>query len=77
MIRNITECKKNALNSSVERCCINTKSSNKTEWKNREDIPFYSKFLKNLYSHTHTHTHTHTHSLDNKNVMKNSESSSE
>ena len=22
---------------------VNIKSSNKTEWKNREDIPFYSK----------------------------------
>ena len=43
MIRNVTKCKRNALNFSVERYCINIKSSNKTEWKNREDIPFYSK----------------------------------
>lgn len=38
MLRNVTECKKNALNSSVERCFI--KYSNKTEFKNRADIPF-------------------------------------
>lgn len=46
MIGNITEGKKNALNSSVERCCINIKCSNKAEWKNREYTFFTLKFKR-------------------------------